>query len=95
MLILGDIEMAEVILKWIWRLRPQYLLRERRWVAVSDSLPTKNEEYGKREYWCVLTHHSREKWFLLNCALLRDAQWVFPRHLASSVRLPTSEDRHR
>jgi len=37
-----------------------------RMVAPSDSLPTRNEEYGTREYWCALM---RQSCFLLNLFL--------------------------
>ena len=38
--------------KWIWRLR----LAWQATMAAGDSLPTRNEDYGTREYWCALTH---------------------------------------
>ena len=31
--------------------------RQAMMAAPRDGLPTKNEEYGTREYWCALTHH--------------------------------------
>ena len=39
--------------KWIRRLR---LAWQATMVAAGDSLPTRNEDYGTREYWCALTH---------------------------------------
>jgi hypothetical protein len=45
--------------KWIWRLRSsesESSSRQATMVAASDNLPTRNEEYGTREYWCALTH---------------------------------------
>jgi hypothetical protein len=42
--------------KWIWRLRPPESSRQATMMVASDSLPTRNEEYGTRVYWRALTH---------------------------------------
>ena len=55
-------------------LRPsEFLGKQATMMAASNSLPTRNEEYGTREYWCALTHHLC---FLLNFFLFRDQRYA-------------------
>jgi hypothetical protein len=52
---------------------PSFLGKQATMMAASNSLPTRNEEYGTREYWCALTHHLC---FLLSFFLFRDQRYA-------------------